>query len=132
MKYKNIELVSGYDSEAELLCSVEFKNPEEDEDIVYDMGYKLEDIFENFTYEVDVESVTDTIITVRCDDITFDKKGIKLLKKIYDKLIKANLDAKVTVNTHIDGDVWFKDENNHEYNEDEVESFDEFLSYIEY
>lgn len=131
MKYKNIELITGDDSEAELLCSVEFENAEEDEEIVEGMEDKLIELFEDLENEIDIEAVADTIIQVRCVDFTFDKEGVLLLKQIYDTLINAELDAKVSVNVQVDGDTWFKREDGSEYNEDES-SFEEFIQNVEY
>lgn len=134
MKYKNIELVASNDSEAELLCSVEFDNPNESERIVDDLYDELWNLFEGFKNEVEIEDVTDEIINVRCWDITFDKAGIELLKKIYNKLINhkfTTLTPRILIGVHIDGDEGFVGEDGGEYNEDTV-SMEEFLENLEY
>jgi hypothetical protein len=130
MKYKNIELKSGNDSEAELLCNVTYKNEDCDDDIVEEMEDTLFSLFENYKNEVVIETVTDELTQVRCWDITFDKKGIQILKGIYDKLLEAKLDAIISIGIHVDEE-WFKEEDGHEYNEDDV-TYEEFLKHIEY
>lgn len=71
------------------------------------------------------------MLQVRCDDITFDKKGVELVTTIYKDIKAANLNnVEITIGVHIDGDEWFKNENG-EYNEDIV-SLDAFLTNIEY
>lgn len=132
MKYKNIELLDGEDSCSELLCSVEFENEDCDDEFIEDMEEKLIDLFEDFEEDVYTECVTDNIIQIRSDDITFDKEGIKLLKSIHDKLIGAKLDAKVTIDTYVDGDVCFTREDGSEYNEDEALTWEEFIGHLEY
>ncbi|WP_315069238.1 hypothetical protein [uncultured Clostridium sp.] len=131
MKYKGIELREGKDSEAELLCSVSFVNKEPNYKIVEDMEDKLISLFEDYQNEIEIETVSDELILVRCWDISFDEKGVQILKSIYDKLLEAKLNAEITVSVHIDGEIWFKDENGHEYNEDDV-NYEEFLKYVEY
>jgi hypothetical protein len=133
MKYKNIELKSGNDSETELLCSVEFNNPEESEIIIDNLVDEILNLFHGFGNEIHIEAVTDEIINVRCWDITFDQSGVDLLKRIYDKLINADfntIDTKVLIGIHVDEE-WFIGENGDEYNEDVV-SLEEFLSNIEF
>ena len=131
MKYKNIELKEGKDSETELLCAVEFKNDDCDDNITEEMEDTLLELFTEFKNNVEIETVTDDLILVRCGDITFDEKGIKILKSIYDKLVAAKLGANITVDVHVDGEEWFKDENGEQYNEDQV-TYEEFLKCIEY
>lgn len=130
MKYKNIELIESKDSEAELLCTVDLLNDSEDEEIMEKFEYILYDLFEDFEHKVEIEAVTDDSIQVRCGTITFDKKGVDLLKRIYDKLVGARLNAEITVGVHSDTE-WFKAEDGHEYNQDDV-TFEEFLKHIEY
>lgn len=68
---------------------------------------------------------------MRCDDITFNEKGVELIITIYKDIIEANLDnINVMIGVHVDGE-WFKREDGSEYNEDVV-TLEEFLSNIEY
>lgn len=130
MKYKNIELIASKDSEAELLCNVEFENENSNDDIVENMEDSLIELFKDFKNQIEIETVTDELILVRCWEISFDEKGVQLLKSIYDRLVEAELNGTVTIGVHADNE-WFKDENGHEYNQDDV-SYEEFLKYIEY
>lgn len=134
MKYKNIELVASDDSEAELLCSVEFDNPKESEKIVDNLVDELLNLFKEFKNEVEIEAVTADIVNVRCWDITFDKPGVELLTEIYNKLVNyqfVTLAPEILIGIHIDGDKWFKREDGSEYNEDAV-SMEEFLTNLVY
>lgn len=134
MKYKNIELVASDDSEAELLCSVIFDNPNESEKIVDNLCDELLNLFSGFKSEVEIEDVTDEIINVRCWDITFDKPGVELLTEIYNKLVRykfITLTPQILIGVHIDGDNCFTEEDGSEYNEDVV-SMEEFLENLEY
>lgn len=134
MKYKNIELVASDDSEAELLCSVEFDNPKESEKIIDNLVDELLNLFSGFKNEVEIEDVAEEIINVRCWDITFDKVGIELLTEIYNKLVNnhfSTLTPRILVGVHIDGEEWFKRKDGSEYNEDAV-SMEEFLANLEY
>lgn len=126
MKYKKIELIKNDDSETELLCNVEFDGS--DEDSIDKMEDALENLFNDFESEIEIETVLDNLIQVKCYDISFDKNGIKLLKKIYDKLSQANLDAKITIGIHVDE--WFN-EDGKEFNEDDV-TYEEFLKHLAY
>lgn len=131
MKYKNIELLNGQDSEAELLCSVEFENPNESEEIIENMEDNIMNLLRGFENDIYTETVMDTLIQVRSNKITFDNQGVALLKKIYETLTNAQMDAKITVSVHVDGDDWFKRADGSEYNEDEC-SFEEFIQNMEY
>jgi hypothetical protein len=134
MKYKNIELSTSDNSEAELFCSVEFDNPKESERITDDLIDEILNLFKGFKNEVEIEAVTAEIINVRCWDIAFDKPGVELLAEIYNKLVDykfTTLTPKITVGIHIDGEEWFEREDGSEYNEDVV-SMDEFLTSLEY
>jgi hypothetical protein len=134
MKYKNIELVADEDSEAELLCSVEFDNPKESEKIVDNLVDEILNLFKEFKNEVEIEAVTADIVNVRCWDITFDKPGVELLTEIYNKLVNyqfMTLAPKILIGIHVDGDKWFKREDGSEYNEDAV-SMEEFLANLEF
>ena len=133
MKYKNIELVAGDDSEAELLCSVVFDNPNESEKIVDNLVNELLNLFSGFKNEVEIEDVTDDIISVRCWDITFDKPGVELLTEIYNKLVSyefTTLTPRILIGIHIDGDEWFSREDGSEYNEDAVTMEDFLLNLV--
>ena len=127
MKYKKIELIKNADSEAELFCNVEFDGA--NEEYIDEMEDTLDSLFNGFENEIEMETVVDNLIQVRCYDISFDEEGVKLLKKIYDKLIQANLDAKITIGVHVD-DEWFN-EDGKEFNEDDV-TYEEFLKHLEY
>lgn len=131
MKYRGIELKDN--TEAELLINVEvvdITDEDELEDYVETLEESLCEIADNDSYEVYTDVVTDNVINVRCDDITFDKTGVELLTLIYNDILNAHLgNTKVCIGVHIDS--WFKDEDGSEYNEDIV-SLDEFLANVEY
>jgi len=128
MKYKNIELLEG--SDAELFCNVEFENDNNDGEIVGNIGDKIQDLFRDFDKDIYIEPVLTDVIEVRCTDITLDRKGVELLKVIYEKLLESDIDAKISVGVTVDEE-WFKREDGSEYNLDEV-TFDEFLNNLEY
>lgn len=131
MKFKGIELKEN--TEAELLISIEVTKIDSNlEEYVEKLEDDLEDIFENSSYDAYTEVIYDKLLNVRCDDITFDTRGVKLLTQIYTDIIKSNLqNVKVMINVHVDGKEWFKREDNSEYNEDTV-TLGEFLLNIEY
>ncbi len=131
MKFKGIELKEN--TEAELLISIEVTKIDSNlEEYVEKLEDDLEDIFENSSYDAYTEVIYDNLLNVRCDDITFDTRGVKLLTQIYTDIIKSNLqNVKVMINVHVDGKEWFKREDNSEYNEDTV-TLGEFLLNIEY
>lgn len=134
MKFKGIELKDN--TEAELLITIEIVNIS-DEDELEEYGEELEETLydEVLNYDncdVYTEFVDDNLLNVRCDDITFDKKGVELITTIYKDITEANLaDVKVMIGVHVDGDKWFKREDDSEYNEDSV-TLEEFLNNIEY
>jgi len=79
-----------------------------------------------------IEFLDDNLPNVRCEEITFDKKGVELLTTIYNDIIEANLqNINVMIGVHIDDGEWFKREDGSEYNEDVV-TLEEFLNNIEY
>lgn len=131
MKFKGIELKEN--TEAELLISIEVTKIDSNlEEYVEKLEDDLEDIFENSSYDAYTEVIYDDLLNVRCDDITFDTRGVKLLTQIYTDIIKSNLqNVKVMINVHVDGKEWFKKEDGSEYNEDSV-TLEEFLLNIEY
>lgn len=131
MKFKGIELKEN--TEAELLISIEVTKIDSNlEEYVEKLEDDLEDIFENSSYDAYTEVIYDNLLNVRCDDITFDTRGVKLLTQIYTDIIQSNLqNVKVMINVHVDGKEWFKREDNSEYNEDTV-TLGEFLLNIEY
>ena len=136
MKYKGIILKEGHDSEAELLVDVEItkecSSEEELEELMDEINDKLEDAFSGFSEDVYVEAVCDNLLQVRCDAITFDEAGVSLLKDIYDVVSCLHIeDAVVLIGVHVDGEVWFKRDDDSEYNEDSV-TLEEFLENIEY
>jgi hypothetical protein len=134
MKFKGIELKDN--TEAELLITIEIVNIS-DEDELEEYGEELEETLydEVLNYDncyVYTEFVDDNLLNVRCDDITFDKKGVEVITTIYKDITEANLaDVKVMIGVHVDGDQWFKREDGSEYNEDSV-TLEEFLNNIEY
>lgn len=134
MEFKGIELKDN--TEAELLITIEIVNIS-DEDELEEYGEELEETLydEVLNYDncdVYTEFVDDNLLNVRCDDITFDKKGVEVITIIYKDITEANLaDIKVMIGVHVDGDKWFKREDGSEYNEDIV-TLEEFLSNIEY
>ena len=134
MKSKGIELKDN--TEAELLITIEIVNIS-DENELEEYGEELEETLydEVLNYDncdVYTEFVDDNLLNVRCDDITFDEKGVELITTIYKDIMGANLDnINVMIGVHVDGDEWFKREDGSEYNEDVV-TLEEFLSNIEY
>lgn len=127
MKFKGVELKEN--TEAEFLISIELTKLDYN---LEEYAEELEDIFENSNHDIYVEAIYDNLLNVRCDDITFDSKGVKLLTKIYTDIITSNLqNVKVMINVHVDGKEWFKREDGSEYNEDSV-TLEEFLLNIEY
>ena len=131
MKFKGLELKEN--TVAELLISIEVTKIDSNlEEYVEKLEDDLEDIFENSSYDAYTEVIYDNLLNVRCDDITFDTRGVKLLTQIYTDIIKSNLqNVKVMINVHVDGKEWLKREDNSEYNEDTV-TLGEFLLNIEY
>lgn len=131
MKFKGIELKE--DTEAELLISIEVTKIDSNlEEYVEELEDTLEKIFENSSYDAYVETIYGNLLNVRCDDITFDIRGTKLLTKIYTDIVASNLqNVKVMIDVHVDGKKWFRREDGSEYNEDSV-TLEEFLLNIEY
>lgn len=137
MKFKGIEL--NENTEAELLVSMEIVGID-DEDELDEYGGELEVIlYDNIydcvdydDYEIYIEFVDDSLLNVRCDNITFDEKGVEIIARIYQKIITMDLkNVKVMIGVHVDENEWFKSEDGSEYNEDIV-TLDEFLENIEY
>lgn len=134
MKFKGIELKDN--TEAELLITIEIVNIS-DEDELDEYSEELEEtlydeVFDYDDCDVYIDFLDDNLLNVRCDDITFDEKGVKLITTIYRDIIEANLDnINVMISVHVDGGEWFKREDGFEYNEDDV-TLEEFLSNIEY
>lgn len=135
MKYKNIELKVGEDSEAELSCSIEFNGlTERDDELLDDITDMIIGLFNDFESNVYVEQYTENLIGVRCTDITFDQTGVKLLTEIYHKLQNVtfcDLEPIVFIDVNIDSEEWFEREDGSEYNVDNV-TLEEFLENIEY
>ena len=133
MKFKGIELKDN--TEAELLIEIEIVDIN-DEDKLEEYGEelegKLEDILDYDNCSPYVDFIDDNLLNIRCDEITFDEKGVDLLTVIYKNILNANLqNVKVMINVHVDGKEWFKKEDGSEYNEDSV-TLEEFLLNIEY
>lgn len=133
MKFKGIELKDN--TEAELLIEIEIvdiNDEEELEEYGEELEGKLEDILDYDTCSPYVDFIDDNLLNIRCDEITFDEKGVDLLTVIYKNILNANLqNVKVMINVHVDGKEWFKKEDGSEYNEDSV-TLEEFLLNIEY
>lgn len=134
MKFKGIELKEGRDSEAELLVNVEVIgdfDEDELEEKMEELEDELYDIIDCDNHDVYVETVDDNLLQVRCNDITFDKKGIALITIIYNDIVAAALNnIKITIGVHVDGEKWFKRDDGSEYNED-IFALDEFLANVE-
>ncbi len=134
MKFKGIELKEGRDSEAELLVNVEVIgdfDEDELEEKMEELEDELYDIIDCDNHDVYVETVDDNLLQVRCNDITFDKKGIDLITIIYNDIVAAALNnIKITIGVHVDGEKWFKRDDGSEYNED-IFALDEFLANVE-
>lgn len=133
MKFKGIELKDN--TEAELLIEIEIvdiNDEDELEEYGEELEGKLEDILDYDNCSPYVDFIDDNLLNIRCDEITFDEKGVDLLTVIYKNILNANLqNAKVMINVHVDGKEWFKKEDGSEYNEDSV-TLEEFLLNIEY
>ena len=131
MKFKGIELKDN--TEAELLIEIEIVDIN-DEDKLEEYGEelegKLEDILDYDNCSPYVDFIDDNLLNIRCDEITFDEKGVDLLTVIYKNILNANLqNIKIMIGVRVDG--WFKNEDGIEYNEDEV-TLEDFLNNIEY
>lgn len=135
MKFKGIELKEGRDSEEELLINVELVgdfDEDEREERMEDLENELGDIINYGNVYVYVETVDDNLLQIRCDNITFDEKGVDIVTAIYNDIVEANLpDVTISIGVHVDGEEWFKREDGTEYNEDMV-TLNEFLANIEY
>ena len=133
MKFKGIELKDN--KEAELLIEIEIvdiNDEDELEEYGEELEGKLEDILDYDNCSPYVDFIDDNLLNIRCDEITFDEKGVDLLTVIYKNILNANLqNVKVMINVHVDGKEWFKKEDGSEYNEDSV-TLEEFLLNIEY
>ena len=133
MKFKGIELKDN--TEAELLIEIEIvdiNDEDELEEYGEELEGKLEDILDYDNCSPYVDFIDDNLLNIRCDEITFDEKGVDLLTVIYKNILNANLqNVKVMINVHVDGKEWFKKEDGSEYNEDSV-TLEEFLLNIEY
>ena len=127
LTYKGKTLFDGEERQNEILCTVVLNNPEQDEEITFELEDRIEEAFESFKYDVYVESVEDNVLEVRCDDITLDMKGVKLLKKIHDKLLRIDMDIDVKVAVSVD-DFW--EDGSDSYNEDVV-TWDEFIKEVQ-
>lgn len=135
MKYKNILLEEGPNSEAELLVSLrinkEFADEEACAEYVDALEVEIICMLDNDEYTVYTEGVCGNILLVRSDEITFDEFGVDILEEIYNTIMDMELeDVLVEIEVHANQEC-FKDKNGHEYNKDTV-SLEEFLSNIEY
>lgn len=93
MKFKGIELKDN--TEAELLIAIEIVNIS-DEDELDEYGEELEETLYDEVFDYDncnvyTEFLDDNLLNVRCDDITFNEKGVELIITIYKDIIEANL-----------------------------------------
>ena len=147
MKYKNIELIPGDDSSAELLVHVWLPEDADDDLLEYaesDLWWDLQQYLYYCGCNIDVTPETERLITVRVDGgISFDQAGVDFLVDhlykevtIFVKSIK-NMDAKgvtVKIGVHVDGpgeEFVFFDKDGNWYNEDSVTP-EEFLANVEY
>ena len=133
MKFKGIELKDN--TEAELLIEIEIvdiNDEDELEEYGEELEGKLEDILDYDNCSPYVDFIDDNLLNIRCDEITFDEKGVDLCGVRINNNLNANLqNVKVMINVHVDGKEWFKKEDGSEYNEDSV-TLEEFLLNIEY
>lgn len=133
MKFKGIELKDN--TEAELLIEIEIvdiNDEDELEEYGEELEGELEDILDYDNCSPYIDFIDDNLLNIRCDEITFDEKGVDLLTVIYKNILNANLqNVKVMINVHVDGKEWFKKEDGSEYNENSV-TLEEFLLNIEY
>lgn len=133
MKFKGIELKDN--TEAELLIEIEIvdiNDEDELEEYGEELEGELEDILDYDNCSPYIDFIDDNLLNIRCDEITFDEKGVDLLTVIYKNILNANLqNVKVMINVHVDGKEWFKKEDGSEYNENSV-TLEDFLLNIEY
>lgn len=135
MKFKGIELKEGRDSEAELLVNVEIVGDFDENELEERMGELEDELINIVDYNniyVYVDAVDDNLLQVRCNDITFDEKGVEIITALYNDIVANDLsDVKISIGVHVDGEKWFIREDGTKYNEDEV-TLDEFLENVEY
>ena len=82
--------------------------------------------------DVYTEYIDDNLINVRCNDFTFDSKGVDAITTIYKDIIAARLaNIEVKIAVHVEGNKWFKRVDGAEYKEDEV-TLEDLLHNIEY
>lgn len=133
MKFKGIELKNN--TEAELFIAIEIVNINNEEELKKYGKKLMKNIYDILNYDncyPYIEFLDYNLPNVRCEEITFDKKGVELLTTIYNDIIEANLqNINVMIGVHIDDGEWFKREDGSEYNEDSV-TLEEFLNNIEY
>ena len=133
MKFKGIELKNN--TEAELFIAIEIVNINNEEELKKYGKKLMKNIYDILNYDncyTYIEFLDYNLPNVRCEEITFDKKGVELLTTIYNDIIEANLqNINVMIGVHIDDGEWFKREDGSEYNEDVV-TLEEFLNNIEY
>lgn len=131
MRFKGIELKEN--TEAELLIAIEIvgiEDSDELEEYGEELEETLEDILDYDNCNPYVDFVDDNLLNVRCDDITFDKNGVKVLTEIYNDIVSSNIqNVNIMIDVHVDE--WFKREDGTEYNEDSV-TLEEFLNNLEY
>lgn len=143
MKYKNIELIAGDDSMAELLVHVLIPKDADDDILEFVDCYMCVDLplyLHESGLDVDVSRETEYLVSVRLNGgISFDRDGVKLLiDQMYKKTAAyveeyAN-NLEVHIGVHVDGPgeaFVFYDKNGNWYNEDSVMP-EEFLENLEY
>ena len=92
MKFKGIELKDN--TEAELLIEIEIvdiNDEDELEEYGEELEGKLEDILDYDNCSPYVDFIDDNLLNIRCDEITFDEKGVDLVSVSYKKKKNANL-----------------------------------------
>ncbi|QIB69804.1 hypothetical protein Ami103574_10935 [Aminipila butyrica] len=132
MKYKNVELVAADGRANELMVSVDFENPDEDDELQEEMEAKLNNLLESFTTKIYLDPVLPDYIQIRSHQhFAFDRQGVAFLKEVYDRLNESDINAKITVGIYIDG--WFNNEDGSEscYNQDDI-SWEEFEANLKY
>lgn len=121
MRYKGIVLKE--ESGAEICCNLLF-----DDELSPQNKSDLIDFLISFPYDIYYEFPFDDFVLVRCNEITFDKKGVEVLQQIHNKLIN-HIDAIVEVDILVSYFLFKR--NGLEYNNDSV-SLEDFLENIEY
>ncbi len=141
MKYKNIELIPGTDSSAELLVHILISDDADDDFMEYvEISFLIDLPYHIRCFHADISHPIEHLITVRIPGgINFDCDGVEfLINRLYKEVetfVKSDNDKMtVKIGVHVDGlgkeFVFFKEDGSW-YNEDSVTP-EEFLANIEY